>query len=192
VSDPVTPTTPEHAAETNAAELAIATAAADAAIKKLKADVVITRYVAVAIGAGLIPLPVVDFAAVTTVQLTMVAQICGIYGQPFSKEAVTAVIASLVGGAVTGSEASSMAVASRLKFLPVIGTLVGFLVTPAVAGAMTYAVGKVFVHHLATGGTILTFEAKKMKESMEKSLQEGKKLVPHWGTSTAAAPAPSH
>jgi uncharacterized protein (DUF697 family) len=84
-----------------------------------------------------------------------------------------------------------MAIASRLKFIPVLGTFVGFFVTPAIAGATTYAIGKVFVHHLATGGTIFTFEARKLKEYMEKSLQEGKKLVPHWGTQTTAAPAPA-
>jgi uncharacterized protein (DUF697 family) len=174
-----------------AEELAAAKASADAAIKKLKADVVITRHVAVAVGAGLIPVPIIDFAAITAVQLTMVAQICSIYSQPFSKEAVTGIIASLAGGAVTGSEAGSMALAARLKFLPVVGTILGFLVTPAVAGATTYAIGKVFVHHLATGGTILTFEAKKMKEYMEKSLQEGKKLVPHWGAAAAPTTAAS-
>src|ERR1019366_9935538 len=105
------------------------------------------------------------------------------YNQPFSKEAATSIIASLAGGAITGSEASSMALVSRLKFIPVIGTLVAFFVTPAVAGATTYAIGKVFVHHLASGGTVFTFEAKKLKEYMEKSLKEGKKLLPHWGTS---------
>jgi uncharacterized protein (DUF697 family) len=170
---------------------AAAAAAAEAAIKRLKADVVITRHVAVAAGAGLIPLPVVDFAAVSTVQITMLALICGIYNQPFSKEAATSIIASLAGGAITGNQAGSLTLASRLKFVPVIGTLLGFFVTPAVAGATTYAIGKVFVHHLETGGTVFTFEAKKLKEYMEKSLQEGKKLVPHWGTQAAATPAPA-
>ena len=66
------------------------------------------------------------------------------------------------------------------------------LVTPAVAGLTTYAIGKVFVHHLECGGSLLTFEAKKMKEYMEKALDEGKKLLPHWGTApAAAAPAPA-
>src|ERR1035437_2084506 len=74
-----TPTSPDVVAEALAAA-----AVAEAAIKRLKADVVITRHMAVAAGAGLIPLPVVDFAAVTAVQLSMLAQICGIYDQKFS------------------------------------------------------------------------------------------------------------
>src|SRR4051812_43946871 len=79
-----------HAAHSAAITDAVAVAsAAEAAIKRLKADVVITRHMAVAAGAGLIPLPVVDFAAVSTVQVTMLALICNIYQQPFSKEAAT-------------------------------------------------------------------------------------------------------
>jgi uncharacterized protein (DUF697 family) len=193
--------TPDAAAHTDAAaptenathELYSASAeaaAAQAAIKRLRADVVITWHVAASAGAGLIPLPIIDFAAISTVQVTMLALICNIYEQPFSKEALTSIVAGLAGGAITASQAGPTAISSRLKFIPVIGTLASFLFTPALAGATTYAIGKVFVHHLETGGTVFTFEAKKLKSYMEKSLEEGKKLVPHWGTK-AAPPAPA-
>ena len=158
-------------------------------INRLKAEIVITRHVAVAATAGLIPLPIVDFAAVTGVQLTMLAQICHIYKQPFSREAATSVIASLVGGAVTGGEASSLVISSKLKFIPLVGSVVSFLVTPALAGATTYGIGKVFVRHLETGGSLLTFDGKKMKAYMEKAMDEGKKRMPRWGK-PAPAPAP--
>jgi uncharacterized protein (DUF697 family) len=184
------PTGSDAAEEAAVAEAPATPSAATAEINRLKADIVITRHVAVAAGAGLIPVPIVDFAAVTGVQLSMLALICDIYKQPFSKEAAKSIVASLAGGALAGGEASSMAISSRLKFIPVVGTVVSWLVTPAVAAATTYAIGKVFVHHLETGGTLLTFEAKKMKGYMEKALAEGKKLVPHWGTPASAAAPP--
>ena len=178
------------AATEAAAEAPATPAGAAAEINRLKADIIITRHVAVAAGAGLIPVPLIDFAAITGVQLSMLALICDIYKQPFSKEAATSIIASLAGGAIAGGEASSLAIGSRLKFVPVVGTVASWLVTPAIAGITTYAIGKVFVHHLECGGSLLTFEAKKMKGYMEKALEEGKKLLPHWGTaSPAAAPA---
>lgn len=164
-----------------------------AEINQLKADVVISRHVAAAAGAGLIPLPVVDLAAVAGIQLSMLAQICSIYGQPFSREAAKSVIASLVGGAV-GAGASVWTIGSRLKFIPVIGTVASWVVTPAASGVATYAIGKVFVHHLANGGTLFSFEANKMKGYTEKAIAQGKKLVPHWGTRPLVedpAPAPS-
>jgi len=120
----------------------------------------------------------------------MLALICGIYDQPFSKESAKSIVASLAGGALAGGEASSMSIGSRLKMVPVVGTVASWLVTPAIAAVTTYAIGKVFVHHLETGGTILSFEAKKMKECMDRAMQEGKKLVPHWGTPSASTPAP--
>jgi uncharacterized protein (DUF697 family) len=170
-----------------------ATPDAGTEINRLKADIVITRHVAVAAGAGLIPIPLVDFAAISGVQLSMLAQICGIYEKPFSKEAAKTIIASLVGG-VIGGEASALAIGSRLKFVPVVGTVASWLVSPAASAVTTYAIGKVFVHHLENGGSLLTFEAQKMKECMERALAEGKKLVPHWGTPAATVtpdPAPS-
>jgi uncharacterized protein (DUF697 family) len=187
------PTGPDAAIDAAAAPATPADPTSE--INRLKADIVITRHVAVAASAGLIPLPIVDFAAVTGVQLTMLALICNIYKQPFSKEAVRSIIASLVGGAVTGGEASSLAISSRLKFIPVVGTAVSWLVTPALAGATTYAIGKVFVRHLESGGSLLTFDGKKMKGYMEKAMEEGKKRMPHWGKRAPAAasfdPAPA-
>ena len=50
----------------------------------------------------------------------------------------------------------------------------------ATAGATTYAIGKVFVRHLESGGSLLTFDGKKMKGYMEKALDEGKKRMPRW------------
>jgi len=35
---------------------------------------------------------------------------------------------------------------------------------PIVAGAATYAIGKVFVRHFASGGTFLTFNPEKVKD----------------------------
>ena len=181
-----------------ASDAAAETAAAPDAtgeINRLKADIVITRHFAMAVGAGFIPVPVVDFAAVTGVQLTMLAQICSIYQQPFSREAAASIIASLVGGALTGGEASSLAISSKLKFIPVVGTALSWLVTPALAGATTYAIGKVFVRHLETGGSLLTFDAQKMKGYMEKALNEGKRRMPRWRKQAPAAasaePAPA-
>jgi hypothetical protein len=64
-----------------------------------------------------------------------------------------------------------------MKFIPGIGTAAAMFVTPALSAASTYAVGRVFVQHLESGGTLLTFNAKKMREHFEKALGEGKRVV---------------
>ncbi len=61
--------------------------------------------------------------------------------------------------------------------VPVIGTVAGMFATPALAAATTYAVGTVFVQHLESGGTLLTFDAKKMKSHFEQALRKGEKVA---------------
>jgi len=139
---------------------------------------VITRHIAIAAGAGLIPIPALDLAAVASVQATMLYYICEIYSVPFSKEAARSVILSLVGASLPAAESRSMLVAGGLKAIPVIGTIAGFLASPALASISTYAIGKVFVQHLESGGTLLTFNAHKMKRHFEDALERGKKIIP--------------
>ena len=155
-------------------------------IKRLKSDIIITRHVAVAAGAGLIPIPALDLAAVASVQATMLYYICEVYSVPFSKEAARSVILSLVGASIPAAESRSMLLAGGLKAIPVIGTIAGWLASPALAGASTYAIGKVFVQHLESGGTLLTFNAQRMKRHFEDALARGKKIIP--GTGRSAAP----
>ncbi|HWB85702.1 MAG TPA: DUF697 domain-containing protein [Bryobacteraceae bacterium] len=156
-----------------------ANGAADAvtvlALRRIKCDMAITKHVALATGAGFLPVPAADFLAVTGVQISLLYRLCKVYRVEFSKEAARSVITSLVGAAVPGIEARFLA--SGLKLIPGLGTLAGIFITPSVAGATTYAVGKVFVQHLESGGTLLTFNASKMKDHFEQALNEGKRVV---------------
>jgi hypothetical protein len=48
---------------------------------------------------------------------------------------------------------------------------------PTLAGASTYAVGRVFIQHFECGGTILSFDPEKVRAHFEKEFEEGKKVV---------------
>ena len=144
-------------------------------IRKLKCDIVISKHVAVSIGAGFIPFPVADFAAITAVQIRMLYKLCKIYGVKFSKEAARSIISALIGASVPGVQSTLFA--SGLKMVPGIGTVAGMFATPTLAAATTYAVGAVFVQHLESGGTLLTFDATKMKAHFERALRQGKKVA---------------
>jgi hypothetical protein len=72
-----------------------------------------------------------------------------------------------------------------LKLIPGVGTIVSMFATPTVSGASTYAVGRVIVQHLETGGSLLTFDASKMKDQFERALKQGKNMTSR--TSTAKA-----
>ena len=143
----------------------------DPALRRLQADLAITQHTAVSTGAGFIPLPVIDFAVIGAAQLSLLYRLCRIYHVPFSAEAARSVIASLVAAAVP-SGVAPLLLASSLKAVPGIGTALGSFATPVLAAGVTYAVGRVFVMHLESGGTLLDFSANGMKVHFEKALAE--------------------
>lgn len=116
--------------------------------------------------AGLVPIPIVDVAAVGGVQLLMLRRLSEIYGVPFSENRGKSIIASLAGSILPASTAttSAMAVGSLVKALPGIGWAVGALTMPVFSAGATYVIGKVFIQHFASGGTLLDFNPPDYRE----------------------------
>jgi uncharacterized protein (DUF697 family) len=106
--------------------------------------------------AGLLPVPFVDLAAIAGLQLQMLRRISQLYDIPFSKNRGKAVVASFAGTMIPAS--TGLGVASIVKSVPVAGTAIGALTTPAVAVGATYVIGMAFVEHFERGGTLLDFE----------------------------------
>lgn len=120
---------------------------------------------------GLIPLPFVDFVGVGGIQLDLLKKLSEIYEVPFSKDMVKNLI-----GALAGATVPSLYAASMSKFVPIIQGL-GVLSASAIAGASTYAVGKVFARHFSEGGTFLTFDPEKARAFYAEMFKEGQDLV---------------
>jgi uncharacterized protein (DUF697 family) len=116
--------------------------------------------------AGLIPLPLVDVAAVGGVQLLMLRRLSEIYKVPFTDNQGKSIIASLAGSVLPYSTAqtSAMTVSSIIKGVPGIGWAVGALSMPAFSAGATYVIGKVFIQHFASGGTLLDFNPPDYRE----------------------------
>lgn len=105
--------------------------------------------------AGLIPVPIVDVAAIGGVQIRMLGKISEVYGVPFSANRGKALIAGLVGSMIPVS--SAIGAASIIKSVPLVGSVVSAFAMPALSAGATYAIGMVFIQHFATGGTLLDF-----------------------------------
>jgi len=144
-----------------------------AELRRLKCDMTISKHVGAALGFGFIPLPLIDFVGISGVQLDMIYRLCRIYDIDFSTQAARSVIAALIGAGVP----LQPILTSSLKAIPGIGTAAGLFAAPTLAGATTYALGRVFVQHFETGGTLLTFDAAKMRAHFESALSEGKNVV---------------
>ncbi len=78
---------------------------------------------------------------------------------------------------VTLPSASTTLAASAAKAVPVIGQTAGVIAMPIVSGAATYAMGKVFIQHFASGGTFLTFNPEKVRNYYAEMFREGEKVA---------------
>ncbi|HNC98088.1 MAG TPA: DUF697 domain-containing protein [Myxococcota bacterium] len=151
-------------------------------------DNVILRYTMLAAGAGLIPLPLVDFAAITAINLKMLKDLAEMHGKEFRAELAKTAVASLVASAGGGLLVIGP-VASLFKAVPGLGSVVGGLAAPGAAGGMTYATGKVFAAHFAKGGDFVNFDAARFKDMFkreQKAGQEKAAKAPEAPSQTAA------
>lgn len=138
-------------------------------------DALIRKRVYAAIGIGFVPVPLVDLAGLTAVQLELIHALTKAYGLEFRKERAKSIVASLGSGIV--SVAAVPLFASLFKSLPVVGMTAGGATISIVGGASTYAIGKVFDRHFRKGGNLLNFDAQGAKEYFKTKLDEGKGVV---------------
>ncbi|MEN3040431.1 MAG: DUF697 domain-containing protein [Bacteroidia bacterium] len=132
-----------------------------------KAEKLIREHMIAAMGAGVIPVPFADWATTTAVQLNLVRKLAEVYNVPFFTGIAKGLIASLIGAtAVRGGS-------SVIKLLPGIGWVVGGLTASLLAATTTYAVGKVFAEHFASGGTLRDFDLNAAQKAYKRAFKEG-------------------
>ncbi len=136
------------------------------------ADTIIRNHILFSMGAGVIPVPVVDIFAVSASQLDMIRQLCRVYDVDFSETQGKAIVSSLTTATLARLGAGSLA-----KLIPLVGSFVGSVTNAVLAGASTYALGQVFKMHFETGGTILDFDPKRLKKLYDEQFEKGKKVA---------------
>jgi uncharacterized protein (DUF697 family) len=140
--------------------------------KAMLAKEIVVDYVWLSLGAAVIPLPFVDFAAITAIEVKLVHRLSTLYNIEFSEQWAKSLVAALFSGVSTGFIAGSC-----LKIFPVVGILLGSLPIAAVAGALTYAVGQVFIYHFELGGTLFDFDPEQVKAYFVQQYATGQHVV---------------
>lgn len=144
-------------------------------VPKHEIESIIRKRVYAAMAVGLAPLPLLDLAALSAVQVEMVRALAKKYEVPFRADLVKTIISSLVGGILP--VAFAPAVASLVKFIPVIGWTTAGVSLSLLGGASTYALGSVFVQHFESGGGLLDFDVNKVKNVFKSKFKEGETVV---------------
>jgi len=135
------------------------------------ANDIVKSHVLWAIGAGALPLPIIDVASVTLVQVDMLKQLSALYGVNYSENMGKSVVSAIAGGLV------SRLGTSFIKAIPVIGSLVGGISMAALSGATTYALGQVFIRNFEQGNQLSEINIKSAKQLFNKAFEKGKKYV---------------
>lgn len=140
-----------------------------------EAQSLLKNYVIASMGLGLIPVPAVDLIALMALEVKLVHGLAKQFEVPFKENLGKSLVSSLLSGGT--SAISVMGLGSLAKAVPVLGTLGGGASVAISSGAITYAVGEVFIKHFESGGTMLTFDTSKTRELFETKLKEGMEVA---------------
>jgi uncharacterized protein (DUF697 family) len=143
----------------------------ETATKTAEANDIIRNYMLGTLAVGIIPIPLVDLAILSGIQLKMLHSLARLYAVEFSGELGKSLIASLLGGGVPVN------LAGLLKRILPYGFVTSIIGTSVFGGASTYAVGKVFIQHFESGGTFLNFDPQQVKDYYAKQFEKGKEEV---------------
>jgi uncharacterized protein (DUF697 family) len=169
---PAPPPPPPRKATPVMAKRAAAPETPEAKDRRARATAVVKRLSLWSGACGLIPIPLVDLAAVGGVQIEMLRRISKIYGVPFSQNSGKALIAGIAGSMIPAS--SGVGATSLIKGIPGIGTAVSLLTMPTLSMGATYAIGMAFIQHFATGGTMLDFNPPDYHEFLKAETGKGR------------------
>ena len=136
------------------------------------ADTIIRNHMMWSMGAGLIPVPIADFFAVSAIQLDLVRQLCKLYEIDFKENEMKAIITAL-----TSSGLAKAGARAAIKFIPGIGSVIGGVAMSVLSGASSYALGEVFKKHFETGGTVLDIDLNRLKKVYSEKFEKGKKVA---------------
>jgi len=122
---------------------------------------------------GAIPVPIVDLVALGGVQAKMIIDLSQLYGHRASGE-VTRGLVSVLLGTLLPAGATGALLGSGSKLVPGWGWVVGMASLATLGAAATYAIGKIFVRHFESGGTLANFSAEAVQEDLKAEFSKAK------------------
>lgn len=128
---------------------------ADEVRRRWQARAIVERHANYSAVGGVIPLPIVNIAAITAIILRMVKSLSDLYGVPFERNRARAIITGLIGG-LTPATLSALTASSLLFIVPG-SNLLGLAVSSVAASACARRIGGIFIDHFESGATLLEF-----------------------------------
>ncbi|WP_413203905.1 YcjF family protein [Rhodospirillum sp. A1_3_36] len=138
-----------------------------------QAQALVARKVNWATLGGAVPVPFLDAAAISGVQLSMLADLSALYERPFDENAARAIVSSLVGG--FAPYAAGVGLGGLVaKAVPLLGVGVGVATVSLLARAFTRVLGHLFIVHFESGGAVLDFDPDAMRTHFKREFERAK------------------
>jgi len=134
-------------------------------------DAIVRNHMLWAFGAGLMPVPLLDLAAVTAIQIDLVQQLAKHYNVDYSTATGKTFVSALAGSTLAKIGAS------MVKAIPGLGSIVGGVSMAVLSGASTYAVGEVVINHLEKHGNFMEFDLEWAKAAYNQAYERGKEVI---------------
>jgi uncharacterized protein (DUF697 family) len=129
----------------------------DAAQRLAWAHDIVQRHAAYSVVGGIIPLPIVNFASVATINVRMVKMLGELYDVPFERDRARAMVIGLMGG-IMPTGVGALTTSTLLNILPG-ANLIGLAMSSVTAAACTRGIGRIFVEHFESGATAFVLPA---------------------------------
>ena len=163
---------------------------AELARRRRDAREAIDTHVMLAVGASMIPSPVVDVVAITGIEVRLIGALARIYGYPVPTKLVLGkLLVSLIGS--LGPLYFTTKMYSAVKAIPLVGHAAVAGLLAVVNGAAVYAVGRVFQEHYESGGRFLSGDPAGVRRLFRRRYAEGRALMPGYLRGDAPPTLPS-
>lgn len=141
-----------------------------------RAEAIIERNVVLATAAGLVPVPIIDLVAMEVIQVKMLDDLGKLYDLDFTDELGKKIAGSLLSTAWSVIAGAALGY-SLIRVIPFMGPTVSAMAMAVLMGASTRALGRTFVMHFESGGSLLDFDPQKTRSYFRTELDRSRQVV---------------
>jgi uncharacterized protein (DUF697 family) len=140
---------------------------------RLSAQKIVGYWSRWSVAVSFIPTPFVDMAAISSVQIKMIYELCKQYEVDFEHKAAVAIVSGVAGGAAVKTLGGLLA-KQMVRFAPGVGPVFMFAVEPAISYVTTQAMGSAFISHFEADGRMHDFNPEKIRQYMAAQIEKRK------------------
>jgi len=123
---------------------------------------IILSHVGAAMAAAATPIPLVDVASVTAIQIALVRRLARRYRVEYDAVRVRSAVLALAGA---------------VKLWPGVGSVAGGVAQVTLSGVSTYALGEAYRGHFEARGTLDDLDADAMRSRYQEAAERGREIV---------------